>query len=370
MKFDYEKIDVEHFLESLEIRNLEAADDEEWRFSCPFPGHAHGDEMPSAYMNDRTTAWHCFSCKKSGNAVSFLADHEGVSILEARRWLRDAYDTDWREPTGGMTGWWHERFYGNPDVELEVNPALDESVLDRFYVDWYVALQDVEGGSDDPVLNYMFDRGFTAETLTSWEIGYDERRERFTIPVRDEEDSLIGFKARSWNPDNKPKYLAIGDRNWPIYGFRPYQKSQVVFGMNEAGENDVLIICEGELNAIAMHQAGFTNAVAVSGSEVSERQANIIRWHADEVILFFDSLKIDDDGNTVKDTAGQRCTWGWSDGKGRYHPGAVDLLEPHMTVRVVDEHLGDPAEMNPDEIAKLIESAQTSVSLRFRSQVQ
>jgi DNA primase len=304
-------------------------------------------------MNDETTAWYCHGCKRSGNAISFLAEHEGVSRMEARRWLADEYDSEFREPEGGAKGMWRKHFAEVSEEPDVVNPPLAEDLIARFLP------------MDPGARYYMIQRGFSPETLDQWYIGWDEISERVTIPVFDNDDQLVGFKGRSVDPEVKPKYKILGDRpegQRRRYGFFPYKKAQIVFGLDRTGQRNKLIVCEGELNAIALHQMGFDNAVGVGGSDFSEYQANLLRWHADELILFFD-----------QDDAGEQAVWGWYDEHDKFHPGIYDMLSGVMTLHVVPEHdWGDPADMlnsGPHLAAELIEEAVPAISYRYRKLV-
>lgn len=362
-KLDLSLIDVEEFLEGLRVRNVMRADMDYWRFSCPFPGHWNADENPSAQMRDDSTAFHCFGCKRSGNAITFLSEYEGVPFLTARRWIRDQWGGGFKEPVDGAENeWLRARAAAEHEASGPQQTYLDESVLENFAVDWCDAFCEWSETKCDGPVGYMFNRGFEPETLMDWEIGYDDKGARFTIPVRDEDGRLVGFKGRSWDPDRTPKYLALGDKPGrdARYGFPTFEKSLVVFGLPQAHATGRLIICEGELNAMALHQKGWPYAVAIAGSSLSDTQARIIREHCDEAILFFDTTR--SDGS--RDEAGHRATWGWRDDKNRYHPGAVDALEPHMRTLVTPDHIGDPADMTVEAIQQCLDGARGSVSMR------
>jgi DNA primase len=357
-RLDLSVVDTEEFLEGLRIRNLSRSDYENWKFSCPFPGHSNADETASAYMRDDNTAFFCHGCKRHGNAVTFLAEYEGVSFMEARRWIREQWGGVFREPEDGARAEWDRRFSEEEIAEAPRQTYLEESVLDRFDVDWIDAFCEwSQTGSSEGPLGYMFQRGFEPETLLDWQIGYDPGGERFTIPVRDEDGRLVGFKGRAWDPGRKPKYLALGDKpgRGTRFGFPTFEKSLVVFGLHAAhSERGRLIVVEGELNCIAMHQKGWRNVVAIAGSSLSDTQARLIRAHCDEAVIFFDT-----------DAAGRAAAWGWRDDKGRYHPGAVDAFEPHMRTLVVPDHEGDPAEMEKAEIEARLADSYSSVSARM-----
>ena len=146
-------------------------------------------------------------------------------------------------------------------------------------------------------MEYILNRGFTPETLMAWQLGFDPHSERITMPVRDERNNLIGFKGRSYNGKN-PKYLVLGDRAGtpPHYGWNTYQTGKVVFGLPNAilsedphGEDSPrhFIVCEGELNAIAISQAGYAG-IAISGSNLTGYQIETIRREADRLTFYFD----------------------------------------------------------------------------------
>jgi len=137
--------------------------------------------------------------------------------------------------------------------------------------------------------------------------------------------------------------MYIGDKpSKSHYGFPIPQASQFVFGLHEASKHgDRLILCEGELNAVALWQMGFKNACAVNGSNFSHRQAMLIREYADSVVVFFDTDTSGNDGTKM----------------------VRDALRPYLSVFVVDPHEGDPAEMGVDQAKRLIESAEADILL-------
>lgn len=358
-------INVVDFLEHLEIANVSQATADEVQFSCPFPGHLHGDERPSAYMNDGTknprltTAWKCHGCGRSGNAITFLADHEHISRGRAQRWLKEHYAPGFAKPKGGIGAEFDERQQRRTDVipdgipqEL---PTLEwEMYHKRFGVEWgYYA----EMYGDQADVGYMLKRGFTPAMLEEWAIGYDYHSGRLTIPVSDPKGNLVGIKGRAWEKDRKPKYLILGDTSKSVakhgehYGFKPYDKSEVVFGLDKWGAQDRYVYCEGEIDVMSFWRVGIP-AIA-GGSSLSDVQARIIRDYANEVVLFLDN-----------DTAGSNGIWGWDDDEGEHHPGAVEKLESFIRVKIVKRHWLDANALLQrgkfDRIRELVESAQRS----------
>lgn len=340
--FDCSHIDVQDFLECLDMRNVSMATTEEFLFSCPFPGHKDGDERPSAYMNAETTAWFCHGCHKKGNAISFVSSLMEISPLKAIALLRERYQPGFINPEAVDIMDELAKVLA-PDPPPFRNAVLDEMVAERFAMDWTAAFCEwTETHHDSTPWGYMFSRGFQPETLEDWGFGYDFVSDRVTFQLRDEHGKLIGFKGRSYDGRN-PKYLILGDRpGKDRYGFPIPQSSQFIFGLHKARQHgDHLILCEGELNAIALWQMGFRNAVAVNGSNFSSRHAFLIREYADSVTIFFDSDRSGDDGTKM----------------------VRDALRPYLNVSVVPPHDGDPAEMNRDQADHLIQSAESDILL-------
>jgi len=292
-----------------------------------------------------------------------------INRIKALRFLKEAYDPASFNPSDHSTVSELERFFEKrrKTVEDPYDIVLDEELIDDYAIDWAQVEGEIEGDIPES-LEYMINRGFSSEALNAWEFGYDEVTDRIVFPVRDDIGRLVGFKARAWRDGQRPKYLNLGDspgkpENRKRFGFPTHLKSRYVFGMNKALEMaravgddavDQLIVCEGELNAIALWDKGFENSVAVNGSDLSKQQADIFRKYADELLLFFDS-----------DRAGHEGIWGWTDEDDRFHPGVVTKLLPFIRIKIVPVHDGDPATMSYSEINKCIEEAQSARALQM-----
>lgn len=350
-RFDPSCVDVEHFLESLDIRNVRIGPVEA-TYSCPFPNHSNGDDTPSAQMHLESTQFRCYGCKERGNAISFAAGVLGISPLAAIRMLRSAYDPNALDPDSFSTIAAVERALYHQERPETPQPQLDEALLDRFGVDWhavYAAL--VKQADVPPVLAYMCERGFTPDTLEAWEFGYDRISGRVTFAVRDEHGTLVGFKARSTD-GSEPKYLVLGDKpDWrPRYGFPLYFPSRICFGAHRVRPGGTVVVCEGELNAIAINERTGQNSVAINGSYFSGQHARIIRNYAERVILFLDH-----------DKAGKNATWGWTDQKKNFHPGIVQQLRDHVPVLLTPHSDRDAAELSGTEIEGLLSRAESAL---------
>lgn len=210
---------------------------------------------------------------------------------------------------------------------------LDEKHVEERSVDWQDLGVAFANGEELPdALTYMFRRGFSADTLDEWEVGYDTILEMISIPWRNPAGELIAFKGRAWWPNAKPKYRMLGNKEGreDRYEFDTIDISQTLYGLwkVEAGLGRV-ILCEGELNNIAMWQFGYHNVLGLSGQFLSETQAIILAGIADEVVLLFD-----EEEKALR---------------------AAELLEGSVRVWIVPERDGDPADSCEAEVEEWLD---------------
>ena len=347
---DLSAVDVLDLMERLDISNARlTSGGDEVCFSCPGPEHSHGDENPSAYMNAETTAFWCHGCHRRGNAVTFVMEVQQVTRPIAEKFLRQTYGVDFKEPVGSMAAETEARFAPVEPLLPPLRPT--ESWLGNARLDWYDQVE--------PFMSYMLDRGFSQATLIEWGIGYDYLSDRLTIPVRDVDGALVGLKGRAWDK-REPKYLILGDRRTMRYGFSPYEAANVVFGLDRERGHKTVVLCEGELNAIALWQMGVPRPIATGMSYMSERHAQLITREAEEIVVFYDAGRAGHDG-----------VWGRTRADGRSEPGIVSRLEPHMRVRVVDPPDDDPADLlrlgRVEYVLDLIERAPSSLTSAIAS---
>ena len=327
-RIDLSFVDVIDFLQTLGVRNLTWSGNEA-SFSCPGDFHRNGDNRPSARMNLDSTLWVCHSCLNKGNAITFLADFENIPRKEAKKKLEDKYknEQNWNlelEIKKIMN-------YFKRDVSIDDFKTPNLSWLDAFKLDWHTI--------DKPYKKYMVEkRGFHPLVMFEFFIGYDYFTDRITIPILDDEGSLVGFKGRDWqNKKDNPKYMILGDRSpYKHFSFDPYPKSRFVFNLYNAKRYNSVFICEGELNAIWMHQLGYKNTVAISGMFLSQHQRELIKENFDEVIIFLDPGNAGDIGT-------QRI---------------VDSLKQYIDIKVIRPKNGDPQELTKSEIDILVKDAK------------
>lgn len=323
---------------------------------CPF----HNEKTPSFHVNPARQMYKCFGCGVGGNVLTFVMEYENLTFPEAMEMLAEQAGIDL--PKQEMTAQQKQQ-EGIRLTLLEINKKAA-----RYY---FALLKSPRGkvGYD-----YLTGRGLTDETILHFGLGfagqgggelyqylkkegysdqilketglfkmdergvYDKFWNRVMFPIMDVNNRVIGFGGRVMG-DAKPKYLNSPET-------KIFDKSRHLFGLNYAkrGKRNNMILCEGYMDVIALHQAGFTNAVASLGTAFTEQQANLIRRYTDEVLLTYDS-----DGAGVK--AAMR---------------AIPMLRrAGITGKVIHmEPYKDPDEfiknLGADEFEKRIEEAQNS----------
>lgn len=337
MALDLSQIDVYEFLNDLGMNNIRD-EGQEVKYSCFSDEHFRGDVNPSASMKKGSTIFYCFSCGMSGNAISFLSILENVSPIQSSIWIKERFGGSYSVPQGSVLDNVKGILKGKTEPKKNApGSIIDENEADRRKVDWkskeayfeYTGEEEWETMQDAPFF-YMLKRGFSVKTLTEWKIGWDKISERITIPIRNEGDELVGFKGRSYN--KKPRYLVLGGNE---YGFEPYETRKILFGLKKATESEryfllhkELIICEGELNAIAMHQHGYGNTVGISGKILSDEQVSLVRKYSDSAILFFD-----EEDDAIR---------------------AAKKLDKSMSTSIIGQHEKDAADMTTREVSRLL----------------
>ena len=323
---------------------------------CPF----HNEKSPSFSVSPSRQMYKCFGCGAGGNVITFVMEYENYSFPEAMEYLAERVGISLPKKELSMQ---QKREENLRMTLVEINAKAA-----RYY---YATLKSPQGR-----LGYEYLRGreLTDETILRFGLGYagqgggelyrylkkegyddavlketglfkmDERGvydkfwNRVMFPIMDANNRVIGFGGRVMG-DAKPKYLNSPET-------KIFDKSRNLFGLNYAkqGKRKSFILCEGYMDVIALHQAGFTGAVASLGTAFTEQQANLLRRYTDEVLLTYDS-----DGAGVK--AALR---------------AIPILRRNgITGRVVHmDPYKDPDEfikaLGKDEFAKRIEEAENS----------
>ena len=359
----------EHFLEELAEKNdivevvssyvsLTYKGGSYWA-CCPF----HNEKTPSFHCDKAKQFYHCFGCGKGGSVINFIMEIENLSFPDAVEFLArragmevpDDGDREKRDRRARLLDLNRAaaRFFfsaltapgGKPAqdyiVKREIAPATVKSFGLGFAPDSFYALSDSmhEKGFQDFEL---IDAGL-ANANKSGKGVHDVFRNRLMFPVIDVRGNVIGFSGRILG-DGEPKYL--NSRETPVFS-----KSRNLFALNLAkkSKNGYILLTEGNIDVVSLHQAGFDSAVASLGTSLTPEQARLISRYAGEVVIAYDN-----------DGAGQKAA-----------QRAIGILEPlDLRVRVLQmEGAKDPDEyiksFGRDAFANLLSASENHVEYRL-----
>ena len=269
---------------------------------CPF----HNEKSPSFSVSRQKQMYYCFGCGAGGNVFTFLMEYENYTFVEALKYLADRAGVELPEKEYSKEA--KERA-DTRAILLEINKAAAQY--------YYVQLKSSQGAVG---LGYFKKRQLSDETIKAFGLGYsnkysddlyrylkskgykddmiakaglisiDEKNgvydkfwNRVIFPIMDVNNRVIGFGGRVMG-DGKPKYLNSPET-------KIFDKSRNLYGLNVARttRKNYLILCEGYMDVIAMHQAGFTNAVASLGTALTSGHASLVKRYTKEVLLLYDS---------------------------------------------------------------------------------
>ncbi|ECO2097970.1 DNA primase [Campylobacter jejuni] len=263
---------------------------------CPF----HADKNPSMHINPTKGFYHCFACKAGGDAFKFVMDYEKLSFADAVEKVASlsnftlSYTKEKQENKKEL-----KSILPNLNAYFKDNLKHHKEVLTYLY---QRALNDKDiakfelgfaGASEDSIRLLQNQKIPLEDAMSVGALKKDENNEfyasfiwRITFPIYDHKDLLVGFGGRTLNPNVPAKYV-----NSPQNIL--FDKSRIFYAFNIAKENIVkkkeIIVCEGYMDAIAFHKAGFNNAVAVLGTALTEHHLPLIRRYDAKVILCFDN---------------------------------------------------------------------------------
>ena len=307
---------------------------------CPF----HNEKTPSFTVFPGTKSFYCFGCGAGGDVISFVMRTENLDYRSALETLAQragiAIPADDSEAEVGVP---RKRLY---EMNLEAAKFFRSCLFDERYGKEALAYLHEErklsiatikhfGLGYSPnnawmLTNYMKNKGYTDEELVvgflcgkSRNSGrtYDYFRNRVIFPIIDTSGNIVAFGGRVMD-DSKPKYLNTSDTP-------AFKKSRHLFALNFAKKHceEQMLLCEGYMDVIALHAAGFENAVATLGTAITSEQARIFAKHTKKVVICYDA-----------DSAGQNAA-----------QKAMRLLsEVGVEVRV----LKIPGAKDPDEYIK------------------
>ena len=277
---------------------------------CPF----HGEKTPSFYVSRSKQIYKCFGCGEGGNVTTFVMKYENCTFPEALKLLAERAGVKLPEETYSEEA---KRRESRRQQLLAVNKEAakfyyyqlrgERGAKAREYLDKRALSDETRKGfglgfapvRGEELLLYLRQKGFTDDLIRDAGLAKaDERRgtvtqfwNRVMFPIQDINHRVIGFGGRIMGADDKgPKYL-----NSPETEI--FDKSRNLYGMNLARSSRAgnMILCEGYMDVISMHQAGFTQAVASLGTAFTAGQAGLIKKYTKEVLLAYDS-----DGAGVK----------------------------------------------------------------------
>lgn len=254
-------VDVEDLLERLEIEVLYERG--EWADClCPL----HDESRPSFSMNLEEGVWICRHGGETGDMIGLVARLVGLTRREAIQWISDT-----PVPTASSIDVL-EKLYKTGKTEEPVTNIRD-------WVERYDALNELI------MSEYWFERGFTERTMLHFGVRYDHVDNSIIIPIRDENANVTGFIKRFVPPlHDKKKY------DYPL-GMK-----RTLFPLDR-WEGDEVILVEGGLDALWLHQHGHIEALAVLGSSVTDEQAKWIKKNVSRVILLFDNDEAGKEGS-------------------------------------------------------------------------
>ncbi|HPU67956.1 MAG: DNA primase [Clostridiales bacterium] len=264
---------------------------------CPF----HVEKTPSFTVYSDTQSYYCFGCGAGGESITFIRNIENLSYYDAVQFLAEKVGLKMPEETAD-DGLYALRkrifeanreaarfFYANlikpdcPAYTYLIGRGIKPETIKRFGLGY-------APDSWDALTRHLRSKGFKENELISADLSRKSRtgglidvfRNRLMFPIIDLKGNVIAFGGRVLG-DEKPKYINTSDT--PVY-----KKGKGIFALNIAkAHGRSLILCEGYMDVIAMHQAGFQNAVAGLGTAFTSEQAQILSRYADEVILAYDS---------------------------------------------------------------------------------
>jgi len=275
----------------------------EWKGLSPF----NKEKTPSFTVNDQKGFYHCFSSAKHGDIFTFLMETEGLSFPEAVERLAGEAGLELPKPDPQFERTAKERL-GLFDA-LEAAARLFQEALESRQGRGALAYAEQRGVSRDTLREFrigfapngrdilksaLLKRGFDETQLLEAGLvikpddgrpSYDRFRNRLAIPILDARSRVIAFGARALDPEAEPKYLnspetKLFDKGSSVFNFARARKSAF-----DSGE---LVVVEGYMDVIALHEAGFANTVATLGTAFTERQMELLWQLAPEPIVCFD----------------------------------------------------------------------------------
>lgn len=335
-----------------------------YKACCPF----HQERTPSFMVNEEKNMWHCFGCGKGGDVFAFVMEMEGLEFREALKMLAERAGVELPQYRGeAKNKETKDRIY---DLLELATKFYEKQLWDGSGKEKILAYLKGRGLSDDSIrkfrlgyapdgwrhmLEFLTSKGFKTEELEQAGLiikktqehqasgithpasaaYYDRFRDRIMFPVFDILGRVIGYSARVSPGGDESQAKYINTPETPVY-----HKSRALYGLFHAKQamkqSGATVIVEGNMDVIAMHQAGIGNTVALSGTALTPEQLTMMKRYGNEVRLFFDM-----------DGAGQKAA----------RKSAELALEKELSVSVIALASGkDAADMGKESPEKLREA--------------
>lgn len=329
---------------------------------CPF----HSEKTPSFTVYPESSSFYCFGCGVGGDVITFTGLLENLDYIESVKLLaersgvtlpQDGYDDSMQKLKNTVYDINREtaRFFHQHLMTPEGKWALDY-LLSRGLTISTIKRFGLGAAPDswDALINHLKSKGFSInDMLTANVIGksqrgsfYDRFRKRVMFPIINIRGNVIAFSGRAMPGEDKMGGKYVNTSDTPVY-----KKSENLFGINYAKNfaEEQIILVEGNMDVISLHQAGFQNAVAPLGTAFTSEQVNLLARYTKEIVLMLDA-----------DAAGQKAA-----------KRASQLLEnTGLTVRVVVIPDGkDPDEYikknGPERFRALLEGAVSDIEYKL-----
>ena len=272
---------------------------------CPF----HGEKTPSFTVDEERNLFYCFGCHEGGDVFKFIMKSENCNFMDAVKFLANKYGIPIPErqktaveiareqktkqviETNELAARFYQACltktpYGKAALTYLHNRGISDEIISSFSIGYAL-------NSFDSLMNALGKRGYSQELLMQAGLAlpgknsgaYDKFRNRVMIPIKDPRGRIVGFTGRILG-DGMPKYMNTGETEYFI-------KRYLLFGLDiavaEIRKTRQAIVVEGHMDAISLHAAGVTNAVASMGTAFAAEQARLLKRMADEVVFCYDS---------------------------------------------------------------------------------
>jgi DNA primase len=273
---------------------------------CPF----HNEKTPSFTVSPSKEIYKCFGCGKSGNAISFVMEHEKYSYVEALRWLARRYNIEIEET------------FATDEQRVQQQSAESLFIINSFAQQFFSRILFETDEGHDIGLSYFKERGFREDIIRKFQLGYspdqrdaftkeaiarqfntellvrsglvvlrnetlvDNYRGRVIFPVHNQSGKVLGFGARILKTnDRAPKYINTPENEI-------YVKSRILYGSYQARQAidkaDECLLVEGYTDVISLHQAGIENVVASGGTSLTPDQLRLVKKYTNNLTIVYD----------------------------------------------------------------------------------